>query len=98
MKLIKYMTRWQLSTPILAIVPYFLMGYDISNFWITAIISNIIGSLIFYKVDEYIFQSVKAIDYQAKYYELSEIHDNLQDEYLVHLTKELNKLKDETSI
>ena len=95
MKLIKYMARWQLSTPILAIVPYFLMKYDISNFWITAIISNIIGSLIFYKVDKYIFQSVKAIDYQAKYYELYEIHDNLQDEYLAHLTKELNKLKDE---
>lgn len=54
-KLLKYIFRWQLSTPILATIPFVLMKYNISNFWIIAIISNFIGSLIFFKVDEYIF-------------------------------------------
>lgn len=49
------MFRWQLSTPILAIIPLILFELGISNFWITALISNLIGSLIFFKVDEYIF-------------------------------------------
>lgn len=49
------MFRWQLSTPILAIIPLFLYEIGISNFWVTAFIANLIGSLIFFKVDEYIF-------------------------------------------
>ena len=54
-KLFRYMFRWQMSTPILAIIPFILSKYNISNFWITAFIANAIGSLIFFKVDEYIF-------------------------------------------
>lgn len=54
-KLLKYVFRWQLSTPILALVPFILLKYDIDDFWITAFIANLIGSLIFFKVDEYIF-------------------------------------------
>jgi L-lactate permease len=49
------MLRWQLSTPILAIIPIVLLYYGISNFWLTAFIANLIGSLIFFKVDEVIF-------------------------------------------
>ena len=49
------MIRWQLSTPILALIPYFLLKLDISDFWISAFIANLIGSLIFFKIDEYIF-------------------------------------------
>ena len=49
------MFRWQMSTPILAVIPFILSRFNISNFWITAIIANLIGSLIFFKVDEYIF-------------------------------------------
>jgi hypothetical protein len=49
------MFRWQMSTPILAIIPFLLSKLDISNFWITAFIANLIGSLMFFKVDEYIF-------------------------------------------
>jgi len=56
MKLIKYVIRWQLSTPIIAFIPWLLLQYGISNFWITAIIANLIGSLIFYKVDKLIFK------------------------------------------
>jgi len=54
-KLLKYIFRWQLSTPILATIPFVLLKYNISNFWIVATISNFIGSLIFFKVDEFIF-------------------------------------------
>jgi len=54
-KLIKYMLRWQLSTPILAIIPFILTRYNINNFWVTALIANLIGSLIFFKIDEVIF-------------------------------------------
>ena len=49
------MFRWQMSTPILAVIPFILSRFNISNFWITAIIANLIGSLTFFKVDEYIF-------------------------------------------
>ncbi len=31
------------------------MKYGITNFWLTAFIANLIGSLIFFKVDEFIF-------------------------------------------
>jgi hypothetical protein len=44
-----------MSTPILAIIPFLLSKLGISNFWVTAFIANLIGSLIFFKVDEYIF-------------------------------------------
>ena len=54
-KLLKYILRWQMSTPILAVIPFILLKYNIDNFWITAFIANLIGSLIFFKVDEYIF-------------------------------------------
>lgn len=54
-KLLKYMFRWQLSTPILAIIPFLLSDMGVNNFWVTAFIANLIGSLIFFKVDEYIF-------------------------------------------
>ena len=54
-KLLKYIFRWQMSTPILAVIPFILLKYNIDNFWITAFIANLIGSLIFFKVDEYIF-------------------------------------------
>ena len=58
-KLIKYMFRWQLSTPILAIIPFILTRYNINNFWVTALIANLIGSLIFFKIDEVIFDKLK---------------------------------------
>ena len=49
------MFRWQISTQILAIIPFILKSYDINNFWVTALIANLIGSLIFFKIDEVIF-------------------------------------------
>jgi hypothetical protein len=54
-KLVKYMVRWQLSTPILAVIPFILYQYNITNFWLSAFVANLIGSLLFFKVDEIIF-------------------------------------------
>jgi len=49
-----YLIRWQLSTPILAVVLYVLSSMD----KITATgIANLIGGLIFYWVDMFIFTS-----------------------------------------
>jgi len=51
-----YMLRWQLSTPILALVPIAIEKmYGNVSFWTAAFISNLIGSLIFYWVDKKIF-------------------------------------------
>jgi len=50
------MGRWQLSTPILAIVPITLSYYGVSSEWVTAFSANIIGSLIFYNIDKKIFK------------------------------------------
>ena len=50
------MLRWQLSTPILALVPIIINEiYGVVDFWTAAFISNFIGSLIFYWVDKKIF-------------------------------------------
>ena len=55
MQLIMYMLRWQLSTPILAIIPAAMRKKGIKNKWIEAAVANLIGSLIFYYVDKIIF-------------------------------------------
>lgn len=46
-----YLLRWQLSTPVLAVC---MMILPLGNV-VTAIIANLIGGLIFFKVDEWIF-------------------------------------------
>jgi putative flippase GtrA len=51
-KFIKYLVRWQLSTPILAIILYFLPF----NYIIKTIIANLIGGIIFFWVDKKIFK------------------------------------------
>lgn len=52
-----YMLRWQLSTPILAIVPWCLAVYfGIKNYWWAAVITNLVGSWIIYPVDKFIFR------------------------------------------
>ena len=49
-----YLLRWQLSTPILAIVITYT--YDKLGSIGGTILANFIGGLIFYKVDKYIFR------------------------------------------
>lgn len=62
-----YLIRWQLSTPLLApIVAYFKHSTSIFGTredWIAATIANLIGGLIFFWVDSFIFTS-KALDAQ----------------------------------
>ena len=48
-----YLTRWQMSTPILAFVTYILADYGTI---VSSIMANLIGGLIFYKVDKRIFK------------------------------------------
>ena len=49
-----YLIRWQLSTPILAIA---LIWLATLNKWVATIIANLIGGLIFFWVDKFIFTS-----------------------------------------
>jgi hypothetical protein len=48
-----YLLRWQLSTPILAICLIWLAG--LGELWAT-IVANLIGGLIFFWVDKWIFK------------------------------------------
>ena len=50
-KYILYILRWQLSTPILALILYLLPF----NYIVKTIIANLIGGLIFFWVDKKIF-------------------------------------------
>lgn len=52
-KYLLYLGRWQLSTPILAICLWWLS--DMSELWAT-IIANLVGGLIFFWVDRWIFK------------------------------------------
>lgn len=52
-KYLLYLLRWQLSTPILAIV---ISVLSMKNEWISVIIANFIGGLIFFWVDTLIFK------------------------------------------
>ena len=54
MKLIIYLLRWQLSTPILSMVIYFTI--DLWGNLASTILANLIGGLMFYKIDKLIFK------------------------------------------
>lgn len=68
-KYLLYLTRWQLSTPILAIVIMVLS--NMSTLWAT-IVANFIGGLIFFWVDRFIFKSA------YKEHPLWEIRDDVK--------------------
>jgi len=60
---ILYLIRWQLSTPILSLVVSYIktstLSFGTYEDWISAIIANIIGGIIFFWVDRVIFTSDK---------------------------------------
>ena len=64
-KLALYAFRWQLSSPILAVVMAIVKGtpnwFGTAEEWKAAAIANLIGSLIFFWVDRFIFTS-KAVE------------------------------------
>ena len=52
-KFLLYLLRWQMSTPLLAIVFYYLPF----NAILESIIANLIGGCIFFWVDKHIFKN-----------------------------------------
>jgi hypothetical protein len=70
-----YLIRWQLSTPILApVVAYFKDSptmFGTREDWIGSAVANLIGGLIFFWVDQFIFTS-KELDAQW------EIQENIE--------------------
>lgn len=62
-----YLLRWQCSTPILAIV--FILMQD-QNQWISSIVANFLGGLLFFWIDKLIFA-------KKTKYPLWEIKDNI---------------------
>jgi hypothetical protein len=59
-----YLVRWQLSTPILAGVLYALSGMDRIS---ATVIANLLGGLLFYWVDMFIFTSDRlAVQWEVK--------------------------------
>ena len=58
MRLLMYLFRWQMSTPILAGVVWFLSDY---NEIVSAVVANLIGGLIFYKIDKLIFNKERYV-------------------------------------
>ena len=53
-----YLFRWQMSTPILAGVVWYLSDY---NEIVSAVVANLIGGLIFYKIDKLIFNKKRHV-------------------------------------
>lgn len=49
-----YLLRWQLSTPILAVVLVWLSDFNVT---FATVVANLIGGLIFFWVDRFIFTS-----------------------------------------
>lgn len=54
-----YCGRWQLSSPILALVVWL---FPIDDIWIKTILANFIGACIFFWVDRIIFKKEKCSD------------------------------------
>lgn len=52
MKIILYLIRWQLSTPVLALC---LTYVNIGGITVKTVIANLIGGILFYYVDKMIF-------------------------------------------
>lgn len=55
-KYLLYILRWQCSSPILAVCLYLLGGLNVV---VATIIANLIGGLIFFWVDKWIFKENK---------------------------------------
>ena len=53
MKLVKYIIRWQMSTPILWLCVKYIPFENITK----TVLANLIGSLLFYQIDKRIFKN-----------------------------------------
>lgn len=61
-KFLLYLLRWQLSTPILALVLLLMKDW---NYLIATIVANLIGGIIFFWVDKWIFNKKDKKDIDA---------------------------------
>jgi len=87
-----YLIRWQLSTPILAVVLIWLVTL---NQWVATAIANLIGGLIFFWVDKFIFTSQKlASQWEVKENIICTDCKNLKRGYRLVKTKNYDRLSD----
>jgi len=87
-----YLIRWQLSTPILAVVLIWLAFW---NKWVATIIANLIGGLIFFWVDRFIFTS-SSLDAQWQIKEMVQCVDcgRISRGYRLVKSKNYDRLRD----
>ena len=52
-RFVLYIIRWQLSTPILAVITAYFAW---AGYWVAAAVANLIGACIFFWVDRWIFK------------------------------------------
>ena len=64
-KYLFYLFRWQLSTPILALVLFWLNDWNVT---LATVVANLIGGLIFFWVDRIIFK----VDFSNPLWEIKE--------------------------
>ena len=83
-KFLLYLLRWQLSTPILALILFMLKD---CNYLIATIVANLIGGIIFFWIDKWIFRDKK----KKKEEELINRLNEIGEEYPVSL-EELEKI------
>ena len=87
-----YLIRWQLSTPILAVVLIWLAAL---NQWVATAVANLIGGLIFFWVDRFIFTSQKlASQWEVKENIVCVDCKNLKRGYRLVKTKNYDRLND----
>ena len=67
-KYLLYLLRWQLSTPILALVLWLMRGWP---YIAATVVANLIGGLIFFWIDRLIFQKEKDSYTTADRYDLN---------------------------
>ncbi len=60
MRLISYLLRWQLSTPVLCFCVAEMLNFG-CNVLEATIVANLVGGLLFFKVDEVIFMNLKTV-------------------------------------
>jgi len=59
-RLISYLLRWQLSTPVLCFCVAEMLNFG-CNVLEATIVANLVGGLLFFKVDEVIFMNLKTV-------------------------------------
>jgi hypothetical protein len=51
-----YLFKWQISAVVTIPLMYFFVDYLHMSYWVTTVLFNFIGSLIFFPIDQWIFK------------------------------------------